>query len=77
MANQAESLLKTHPMAGKTVYMATSSQADVPTARRFASAMKSKAAQGIKWHHQPMPTETHLTIYHPAATAAFRTVFKP
>jgi hypothetical protein len=27
--------------------------------------------------HEHMPTETHATIYHPAALRAFRLLFKP
>ena len=35
------------------------------------------AAPGIKVHYEPMPAETHATIYHPAALKAVRVLFKP
>ncbi len=32
---------------------------------------------GIASYYTPFPTETHATIYHPAALLAFRTMFMP
>lgn len=31
----------------------------------------------LRWRYHPLPEETHATIYHPAAMAAFRSVLAP
>lgn len=56
----------------KTLYLANSS--DAPEVGDLARSLR---AAGLKLHYQPMPEETHATIYHPAALRALRTLFKP
>lgn len=60
----------------KTVVLASSSQKDLA---RAATAMtrKLRSIPGMRVEHLPMPGETHATIYHPAALAAFRRAFPP
>ena len=78
LANQASTLLQAKTGPAKVVYLATGNDAgiDAPT-RRLTQALGGKTGRKITWHYEPMPLETHATIYHPAALKAFRLVFKP
>jgi predicted alpha/beta superfamily hydrolase len=74
----APDVLRARLPAGKTIYLANSSEpglADVT--RQFAAVLEKGAVPGLKWHYDPMPAEQHSTIYHPAALRAFRALFKP
>ena len=42
---------------------------------RVVAALKTTPPEGLTWTYDPMPTEQHSTIYHPAALKAFRTVW--
>ncbi len=44
---------------------------------RLAGTFRARGVGDDKFHYIPLPTETHATIYHPAALLAFRTVFAP
>lgn len=67
-----------HPMAAKRLWFATSDEKGiVEPAQRFLDVLKSGSSPGLVWHYEPMPEETHGTIYHPAALRAFRFLFKP
>lgn len=62
----------------KTLYLASSSEPDLARlTRQFAGALEAHAPAALTWHYEPMPEETHATIYHPAALRALRRVFKP
>jgi len=70
--------LKTHPALRNRVYVASSSEPALePLIRKWSVAMVRCAPPGMHWQYQPMPDETHATIYHPAALKAFRALFKP
>jgi predicted alpha/beta superfamily hydrolase len=77
MAAKANDLLKAPAGQAKQVYLATSSQGDIDATRQLTKVLNSKAPRTITCHYEPMPLETHASIYHPAALAAFRLVFKP
>lgn len=64
--------------AGRSLYLANSSQAEIATlTARLAGLLEQRAPAGARWHYQPMPEESHATIYHPAALRAFRHLFPP
>ena len=72
---QAGTLLQAPGRQPKTLYLATSNEPHiVADTRRFVKALGP--VKGMSWYYEPMPQETHGTIYHPAALKAFRTVFK-
>ena len=76
LAAQAGQLLqKKRPAA--TMYLATSIHGDTAATRRLVELARPQATRLGSWHYEPMPEETHATIYHPAALRAFRAVFKP
>jgi len=61
----------------KTLYIAASRDDRDDMVGRFADVLKKGAPANLKWIYQPMPEETHATIYHPAALGALRRLFKP
>ncbi|HMC78797.1 MAG TPA: alpha/beta hydrolase-fold protein [Vicinamibacterales bacterium] len=62
----------------KTLYLASSSEEELDRlTRQLAAQLEKSAPPTLKWHYEPMPGETHATIYHPAALAALRRLFKP
>jgi predicted alpha/beta superfamily hydrolase len=62
----------------KTLYLASSGEEElVRLTQRLARQLRTSAPSILKWHYAPMPAETHGTIYHPAALAALRRLFKP
>jgi predicted alpha/beta superfamily hydrolase len=78
LVKAAPEWLRTHPQLAKTLYIANSSEERVDgVAARFASILREGAPAGLHWQFIPMPAEKHATIYHPAALAAFRTLFAP
>ncbi|WP_400190587.1 alpha/beta hydrolase [Hymenobacter sp. B81] len=81
LVNQAPKLLQAQAgkLGTKTLFLATSNEPGiVADTRRFAEELKAAASRlGLKWQYEPLPTETHATIYHPAALRAFRLLFKP
>ena len=77
LAAQAGSLLRVAGRPLVTAYLATSSQGDLKATQHLVDAAGPEATRTGAWHYEPMPQETHATIYHPAALTAFRRVFKP
>lgn len=57
-------------VAGKRLYVASSSEPEL--ARLAGRLMDALAGSGGVMQYVPMPTESHGTIYHPAAMRAFR-----
>ena len=63
---------------GKAVFIATSSQPEIAAdAASLATILDQKAPEGLKHVLRRFDAETHATIYHPAALAAFRELFAP
>ncbi|MEO6212962.1 MAG: alpha/beta hydrolase-fold protein [Vicinamibacterales bacterium] len=75
--NAAERLRDRRAMKSN-LYLASSSEPGIAKlTRQFAEVLERSAPPGLTWHHEPMPAETHSTIYHPAALRAFRALFRP
>ncbi|HEU5323135.1 MAG TPA: alpha/beta hydrolase, partial [Methylomirabilota bacterium] len=78
LAADAGGLVKALAGKSKTLYLATSREGDVgETTTRLVKTLATAAPPSLRRHFTPMPGETHRTIYHPAALAAFRTVLAP
>ena len=60
-----------------TLYLAASREDRSDLTQQLAELLRANAPANVTWHFEPMPNETHATIYHPAALAAFRHLFKP
>ena len=64
--------------AGRSLYLASSGEREIAAlTARLADALAGGAPAGTVWHYEPMPSESHATIYHPAALGAFRRLFRP
>jgi predicted alpha/beta superfamily hydrolase len=61
----------------RTLYVASSKDDRGAFTGRFGGVLKQHAPTTLTWHYEPMPGETHATIYHPAALLALRRVFQP
>lgn len=78
LLSEAGQRLSTGTYAGKALYLASSSEAELADlTRRLAAALEAASPEGATWHYYAMPQESHGTIYHPAALAAFRRLFDP
>lgn len=62
----------------RAIYLSSSDQPELAAVTaRFAAVLNAEGGPQLSWTYVPMPVEQHSTIYHPAALAAFRAVFKP
>lgn len=78
LVSDAPGLLKGRNLKGKSLYIATSSNAGLADpASRLDSVIKTSAVTGLDWHYATLPGETHATIYHLAALQAFRLLLAP
>lgn len=78
LVTSASERLKAAPRAGQTIFLATSREPSIlEPVLRFVETLRTTAPPGLVWHYLPLPEESHGTVYHPAALAAFRRVFKP
>ncbi len=65
-------------VTGKQLFVATGQEAGrYQPFRPFIDALKAQDPARLDWHYVHMPTETHATLYHPAAVKAFRALFAP
>jgi predicted alpha/beta superfamily hydrolase len=78
LVSQADSLLRAYSGPPKTLYVASSRDNEkIPESRRLAAVLRGAPKRSLRWYYQPLPEETHATIYHPAALRAFRLLFAP
>lgn len=78
LAKEAPAALAGMTGQAHSFYMAYASDDGVDaTDQSIAAALKANAPPTIRWRFEPMPGEHHATIYHPAATQAFRWLFAP
>ena len=78
LVHTASSHLHAHSQMSARLFMAASSEPTIARdAEQLARLLKARAPRGLEWYYQPMPEETHATIYHPAALRALRTLFAP
>ncbi len=60
---------------GSRVFLASSGQPELADASAKLAALLQQASPSPLVRYQPLPDETHATIYHPAALQALRTLF--
>lgn len=60
-----------------TLYLASSSDDRAGIVRQMAESIQKSGPRTLTTIFQPMPGESHATIYHPAALLAVRQLFKP
>lgn len=78
LLNGAAERLRSWPHLEKSLYLAHGDEPEIVSdTRSLAKTLGDEAPAEIRWYYQDMPDEHHHTIFHPAATRAFRTVFAP
>jgi predicted alpha/beta superfamily hydrolase len=78
LAKALPASMKAHADMHKTLYLTQAAESsERPGMDALVAALKANAPSGLSWSYEAMPNETHGTIYHPAALAAFRKVFAP
>ncbi len=78
LLQQASARLRANKRLDKTLFVAASGEKGMPElAQQLEAALAGSKVEGLRWQLAPLPDETHLTVYHPAALRAFRSAFKP
>ncbi len=77
LVNGAAKRLRAGESHKRTLYLASSSEDREDLTSQLAGLLARDAPATVTWHYEPMPAETHATIYHPAALLALRRLFKP
>jgi predicted alpha/beta superfamily hydrolase len=72
---EARSRLPGNELDGKSLFVASSVDADVTDfVQLLDSQHAAGGARGLYFRYLPLHEETHATVYHPAALAAFRAI---
>lgn len=77
IVNRAADRLRAMGNRPRTLYLASSAEDRLDLTKTLAEVLGKNAPANLTWHYEPMPQETHATIYHPAALLAVRRLFKP
>jgi predicted alpha/beta superfamily hydrolase len=74
----ANERLRSRGKQNSSLFLASSSEPELAAlTKRLADVLAANQSTALRWRYEPMPAETHATIYHAAALKAFREVFKP
>ena len=75
---RASERLRTNGTSPHTLYLTSSGEPELARlTSQLAEILGKDAPVNLKWTYEPMPYESHATIYHPAALIALRRLFKP
>jgi predicted alpha/beta superfamily hydrolase len=78
LLEKAAGRLRTRDGRRRTLYLSNSAEPELAgLTKQLADILAQYAPPSLTWYYEPMPAETHATIYQPAALAAFRKVFDP
>jgi len=78
LLDETSQRLHASPGLDRSLYVAGSSEPGmVELTHQLAEVLRDHAPSGLHWRVEQMPAEKHSTIFHPAAIAAFRTLFAP
>ncbi len=74
----AGAALGSDAFTGKSLYIATGGDAGLDSVVvEMKPTLDAATNRGLRFIYEPMPQETHATIYHPAALRAFRALMAP
>ena len=77
LVNRAGERLRTNGSSPHTLYLTSSGEKELAhLTSQLADTLGKAAPVSLKWTYEPMPYESHATIYHPAALTALRRLFK-
>lgn len=78
LVREAGERIRAHDGTPLSLFLASSDEPElVRLTGEMAATLEQGHFPGLRWQYQPMPGETHGTIYHPAALRAFRLLFAP
>lgn len=78
LVNRASERLRVSGRSPHTLYLSSSAEKELARlTSQLAETLGKAAPVNLKWTYEPMPFESHATIYHPAALTALRRLFKP
>jgi hypothetical protein len=77
LAKKADARLRAMKGDNLTLLLTSSRDGNNKPVQALADAWAKAAPRALQLVYEPMPAETHATIFHPAALKAFRTLFKP
>lgn len=76
LVRKAGERLKAGAPEGKAVFLASSNEPQLAElTAKLAGIFEAHRTSGVRVRYEPMPGESHATIYHPAAMAALRAMF--
>ena len=76
LLRQAPERLRTWRGNSVTLFLVSGAPSEITeSTEKLASLLRTHASASVQWHYQPMPQETHGTIFHPALLGAFRALF--
>lgn len=77
LSHDAAKLIAAPNQPIRTIWLALANEGDEMQAGvdRIIVALKARSQPAISWSYAPYPSETHASVYHPAATRAIRDVF--
>lgn len=77
LVNRAVDRLRVSGNRHRSLYLASSGEDFSRLTNQLAELLGKNAPSNLTWHYERMPSESHATIYHPAALQALRRLFKP
>lgn len=78
LVHESGARLRALGAARKTLWVSTSGELEITMlGRQLSDSIAAAKPAGLMFRYEPMPEEQHATIFHPAATRAFRVVFAP
>ena len=80
LSREAEKLLQGGPdSSGRSFFLTIADEGGtmLEAVERVAAALEGHAPEGLRWWYEPMPEESHSTIYNPATLRALRRIFAP
>lgn len=77
LVRAAPALLAAQPPGQRKLWFTVGDEGAAEQAKidSLAKAIEAHPPVGLAWRYEPMPTERHSTIYHPAALSALRWLF--
>lgn len=77
LVRSAPNLLAAQPPGARKLWFTVGDEGAAEQAKidGLAAALKARPPAGLTWQYEPLPQETHGTIFHPAALKAVRWLF--
>lgn len=71
----AVGFLNANSYTDRRLFLSVANEGEAMGVDALAATLRAAAPSGLDWRFEPMPEETHATIYHPAAMKALRALY--